>query len=551
MLRYLRNKWLYLVFILASMIAEPAVGSYLLLLLNRFYSNVEVGTSAVLILRMLLLGVLIWVGKRLISFVSGLLRNAMICHLRNDMKNDIFSSLLHLRGMEQQESGDYISALTNDITLIEQRGFEQVLSLMGNIFSIVILGGSFVSLDPALGGAVLIFGLTVAVVPALFQRQLAKKSAAFSAALGKFTGRVKELITAFPTVKNFGAEEVARRRFEQSNALVEGRSFDASFALSVGNHVAATLSWFMQIICIGAGLILVARGQIVMATLIAALGFTEDLAMPLGGIVSGINSLLSTKGVMAKITALCTGQRESEQRDLPQGDVSFCNMSLFASGRYIVKDFSYTFEKGKKYLVLGQNGSGKTSVFCALKKRFERYEGDIFVGDCDVRTLSSAALSRRISYLCAPVLFCGTVRQNVGMFRSYGDAEYRRAVRRAHLQLPAELVVEESGKNLSCGERQRVELARSLLSGADVLILDEFAANLDLLTAHDLEEELLGYEETVIHISHRPIPSLMERYDDILIMENGRLTAHGTVEELKKCSSYFRKLYDVAIQKQP
>lgn len=547
MLRYLKNKWPYFLVILALMIAEPAVGSVLYLYLGRMYAEVQVGTATSFILRLLLSGVLIWVGKRLIAFAGGVLRNALICHVRGDMKEDIFSTLLS-KTRAEQESGEYLSALTNDVTLMEQRCFEQLLSLIGNVFSIVILGGSFMSLDKTLGTAVLCFGLTVSLVPALFQRKMAEKSSDYAAALGKFTGRLKELITAFPTLKNFGAEEVARHRFRESNRMVEGRSFDASFALSLGNNVATTLSWFMQIICIGTGLLLVARGQILLPTLIAALAFAEDLAAPLGGIVSNINALLSVRGVSKEIMKLCEGEKEAAERGaLPSGDIEFENMSLFAAGRYIVKDFSFTFEKGKKYLVLGPNGSGKTSVFWALKKRFERYEGSIRVSGKEVCQIPSRTLSGCVSYLCQPVLFGGTVRDNVSMFRPCRDGEYADAVRRAHLHLSEDHRVEENGKNLSCGERQRIELARSLLSGAETLILDESIANLDPLTAHQLEQELLDYEETVIHISHHPLASLMERYDEILIMENGRLTAHGSAKELTEKSAYFKELCGIAI----
>ncbi len=545
MLRYLKDKWIYFTLIITLMIAEPAIGSYLILLLNGFYSSVEVGTAKVLILRMLLTGILIWVGKRLVSFAGGLLRRGLICHVRKDIKSDIFSSLLQ-RPRAEQQSGQYVSALTNDITLLEQHFFEQLLSLLGNVFSIVILSSSFMTLDKTLGSAVLLFGLSVSAVPALFQKKMAEKSRDFSLALGGFTGRVGEIVCAFPTIKNFGAEGVARRRFEEYNGEAERRSFDAAFALSLGNNVASTLSWFMQIICIGTGLILVSRGQIVMATLISSLAFTEDLAMPLGGIVSNINSLLSVRGITRRIAALCAGEREQTDAPAPlSGDIEYQGLSVRAGGRYILKDFTYTFKKGKKYLILGPNGSGKSSIFKALKKQFESFEGSIRVGGKEVRETASGALSRGVSYFGEPVLFSGTVRENVSMFRSFGDREYERAIKRARLCLPADLVIGERGKTLSGGERQRVELARSLLSGAGALVLDESMANLDLQTAYTLEQEILDYEETVIHISHHPFGALLAQYDDILIMENGRLVDHGKARDLKH--PYFKELCNIAI----
>ena len=304
---------------------------------------------------------------------------------------------------------------------------------------------------------------------------------------------------------------------------------------------------------------MVSQGQILLGTVVAALSFAGDLATPLNGIVENINSIRSVKEIVNKINGLTS---VAEQESEPSGkvdqlvnadsvDIYFNDLSISMQDKHIVNHFSFKFESGKKYLVVGKNGAGKSSIFKALKKRFSSYSGDIMINDINTRDLTNLEISKVVSYLNENVaLFSGTVNDNVSLFRPYKDEEYNKAVKDAQMVLSSDRVINEDGVNISSGEQRRIEIARSLLSKARVMIFDEVVSTLDIETAYEIEKMVLEYEkQTMIFISHNFSGKLIREYDEILVMDSGRLVDHGTYDELIENSSYFRNICEIKFGK--
>lgn len=139
-------------------------------------------------------------------------------------------------------------------------------------------------------------------------------------------------------------------------------------------------------------------------------------------------------------------------------------------------------------------------------------------------------------------LFNDTVRNNITLYQEFAQKEIDRAVEEAGLKdfidsLPEGILtmVEENGKNFSGGEKQRISLARAILRKSSVLLLDEFTASLDQLTAKEIEQRLLLRKDCLlIAVTHRLDPELLRQYDKILVMSLGRIAAWGTYDELQK-----------------
>ena len=143
----IKYKW-YIGVILALMIVEPSINSVLNFWLQRLFNSAVPGVSKIYILRMLTVGFLYWIVKRLVSFFNGVLKARYVCNAKQELKHQIFANLLHIDMadiLKNASSGDYISLFTNDIFVIEQRFFNQIISLVSGVFSILILGSSFVS----------------------------------------------------------------------------------------------------------------------------------------------------------------------------------------------------------------------------------------------------------------------------------------------------------------------------------------------------------------------------------------------------------------------
>ena len=553
----------YISAIFLLIVVEPSLNSILNFWLQRMFNSATPGTDLIIIIRLLTTGFLLWMLKRIICYTTSILKSRFICSAKQDLKSQIFSSLLSFDTANLSNvasSGEHISLFTNDINLIETRFFNQIISLISGVISIIILGASFFALNIKLATAIIAFGVIAMLVPSVFSAQLNKKNLQYSSKISVFTQRIKEYLVAYPTIKNYAIENSIKFRFEKLNNETEKAKFEADCALNLANNVGQLLSWFMQFIGVGLGLVLVVKGEITIGTVIAAQSFADDLALPLQNIIMNINSIYSVKTIVKKFEKLTTG---TGTVSTPEGvtdsvrqnintpgtglEITFQDVTLTVEDKRIIDNFSFRFERNKKYLVVGLNGSGKSSLFRALKKWFPRCQGRMAIDGVDICSLNSEQLSRAVSYMNENVsLFSGTVHDNISLFRSYSSEDFKKAIQDAQVLLDLNREIGDEGRNISSGEQRRIEIARGLLKSVGVLIFDEVVSTLDIETAYEIEKLALGLEEkTMIFISHNFSGELIRDYDEILVMNHGRLVSHGHYDILIKECAYFRKICEI------
>lgn len=554
----LKQKW-YLLVILLLIILEPSINSILNFWLQALFDSAAPGTDKIIVLRLLTIGFLLWILKRILSFTSGVLKNRFICNAKQEIKHGLFVNLLSLDTANISQiasSGEYISLFTNDITILETRFYSQIVGLISSIFSIIILGTSFFALNIKLAAAILAFGIVTMFVPVVFSKRLNEKNLIYSNNISKFTQRMKEYMIAYPTIKNYSIEGRIFKKFDDINYTTEEAKFEADYALTLANNIGQLLSWFMQFIGVGLGLILVINGEIRIGTVVAAQSFAGDLASPLQDIIININSIKSVKEIVRKVERLSSGGQldigESKptdriEADMGRCDISFKDFSLEIGNKLIIDHFSFTFEDGKKYLIVGLNGSGKSTLFKTLKKWYTITTGSICINQVNISALNSKDISRIVSYLNENVsLFSGSVKENISLFREYDSEKLEHAVKDAQIKLDLNRVISDEGQNISSGEQRRIEIARSLVESVKVLIFDEVVSTLDIETAYEIEKMALNFsEKTVIFISHNFSGKLVQEYDEILVMNEGKLLAHGKYDELLNNCSYFKKICEI------
>ncbi|MCR4610782.1 MAG: ABC transporter ATP-binding protein/permease [Lachnospiraceae bacterium] len=556
--RLLQYKW-YLVALLAMMIIVPTISSYLTFLLQKIYNEVTVGTSITFIFRLVLQGVLVWLVNRLLFYSQTIIKSRLICNIKQDLKHDIFVSALGLKGsniFERAATGEYISIFSNDINIIEQRYFSVWLDLISQTASIAIFFSAFFTMNRKLAFFVMAFAIGVMFVPSIFAKQLNRSSLNYSRKISNFTQGIKEFIQAFPTIKSYAVEDVILDKFDIRNKESEDSKFLYDSSLALADGIGSLLTWFARMVVIGAGLIMVSKGEILLGTVVAAQSFSVQLATPLQLIVQDINSIRSIKSIVGKISDLTTDHFTDKKdadtytsfsTDPEEIQIEFSNLFLRIGEKTIIEDFTYTFNPRKKYLILGKNGAGKSSVFKALKGRFGEISGSIKINGVDFNKYSNKDISRMVTYLGENVsLFTGSVSDNITFWRNISQDSLHRAARESHLNLSLNRQVGDEGYNISSGEQRRIEIARGLIEPVGMIVFDEIVSTLDIETAYEIENTALSYQDkTVVFISHNFSGKLIKLYDEILIMENGRLLAHGSYEDLLNTCDYFRHICEI------
>ncbi len=211
--------------------------------------------------------------------------------------------------------------------------------------------------------------------------------------------------------------------------------------------------------------------------------------------------------------------------------------------RRIITKGNVVLEKGKKYLLKGASGAGKSTFIQLLSKVYEDYEGEILIDGRDLREISEDSFNQNVSFIYQDVfLFEDTIRNNICLYREYEENEINRAVEGAGL-LPLlkkkekgmDEAVEENGKNLSGGERQRISIARAIIRNPQILFADEVTSSLDEHLGRLVEETILSLDTTVIAISHRFYDGITDKYDAVIEIKNGGL-------HLKKMEDYLKEV---------
>ena len=175
--------------------------------------------------------------------------------------------------------------------------------------------------------------------------------------------------------------------------------------------------------------------------------------------------------------------------------------------------------------MVGESGSGKSTLLNIISGMYDEYDGDVMIGDEELKQVERNSLSHLVSLASQEVfLFNDTIRNNITLYREYSDEQIHNVLKQCGLEnliqeLPDGLdtLVGENGSNFSGGEKQRINLARAFIRDSKILLLDEVSANLDSVTTDFIERTVLALEgKTVISVAHKMPEKLAELYDEVI-----------------------------------
>ena len=278
---------------------------------------------------------------------------------------------------------------------------------------------------------------------------------------------------------------------------------------------------------------------------------------PIALIPKALAERKAARALIQKIaTALEENVREDgsqEKQTLEQG-ITLENLSFgYEPEKPVLQNVDFTFQAGKRYALVGASGSGKSTLLNLLLASYPQYSGAIRYDETELRQLKSENLYELACQIQQNVfIFNASIRDNITMFSDFPKEAVDRAILLSGLdalidEKGEDYLCGENGSGLSGGERQRVSIARALLKNAQVLLVDEATASLDAQTAFQVTNAILDLENiTRILVTHSLEEALLQRFDCILAMKNGRIQESGTFEELMDKKGYFYSLFNVS-----
>ncbi|MCL2840473.1 MAG: ABC transporter ATP-binding protein/permease [Defluviitaleaceae bacterium] len=210
-----------------------------------------------------------------------------------------------------------------------------------------------------------------------------------------------------------------------------------------------------------------------------------------------------------------------------------------------INNFTFTFEKGKKYALLGESGSGKSTILKLIMGYYDNYEGHLLIGDSQVRDINRDSLYDQLMLMEQNVFILDdTLENNVTLYKEFSKENYDKALALAQVDFYKEddSFLGENGNKLSGGQRQRVALARIFMDMPRVLLFDEATSSVDSVISEKIEHTILDQNATVILVSHKYTKEMLGKFDTIIVMKNGTIVESGSFEALYKPGSFLYSL---------
>jgi ABC-type multidrug transport system fused ATPase/permease subunit len=370
----------------------------------------------------------------------------------------------------------------------------------------------------------------------------------------------EENIVGVHVVKAFAQEDEQQRKFERSSEEVFDLSVKANRQRAFYIPLLSFLPLLAQAAILLVGGRMVASGSLSVASFVRFNLYLAMLIMPLRALGMWIGQAQRATASGERIFQVIDEPEEitdaPHARELAPGPgrVTLTHTTFgYDAERPVLHDVDLELEPGKVVALIGHTGSGKTTLASLVPRFYDVQTGSVAVDGQDVRSVTLASLRREIGVIAQdPFLFSATVRENIAFGRPDAtDDEVQRAAELAQAHefidvLPDgyETVIGERGITLSGGQRQRVAIARALLVDPRILILDDATASVDATTESKirdgLREAMRG--RTTIIIAHRL--STIALADEIVVLEDGRVVARGTHDDLATTNEVYREIYE-------
>lgn len=488
------------------------------------------------------------------------------------LRYELFSHIQSLGFSEIDTMGTstLITRMTSDVNQV-QNGINMTLRLL--LRSPFIVFGALIMAFTINVKISLIFLVTIPVLSVIIYKVMTTTNPGYKkiqGALDKVTGVTRENLTGVRVVRAFGKEESEIQRFEDANRNLNAMQIRIGKISSLMNPLTYVVINLAIIAILNQGAASVNVGALRSGDVVALVNYMSQILVELVKMANTIVLISKALASMNRIKGVLETENTMEFLDAPidadnaiknsKEAVRFEHVSLTyqGAGDESLTDISFTAMKGQTIGVIGGTGSGKSSLVNLIPRFYDATKGEIFIFGEPIKNWGKEDIRRRVGNVVQRAqLFAGTIKSNLlwgnqgateeQLWNALEIAQAAEVVRGKELGLMEP--VEQGGRNFSGGQKQRLTIARALVSNPDILILDDSASALDFATDAALRKALATLPEdlTVFIVSQRT--SSIQHADQILVLNDGELVGAGTHEELLKTCEVYREIHESQFKK--
>ena len=485
-----------------------------------------------------------------------------------DVRIAVYSHLqkLSVSYYDKNPVGRLITRVTNDIEALNEMFSSGVVSIFGDVFTLVGIMIAMLSLDWEL--ALLSFAVLPLLLYAAMIFRLKVRTAFREVRLiiARLNAHLQESITGMAVIQIFNRQAYNFSEFDEineghQNAYIKTIKYYAIFfpAVEVISALAVGL-----IIWYGGGQVI--QQALTLGVLVAFLQYVQQFFQPISNLSEQYNTMQAAMAASERLFDLMDETPEIENAELPiridqfNGKIEFEQVWFaYSKEEWILKDLSFVIEKGQCAAFVGATGAGKTTIINLVCRFYDVQRGRILIDDIDIRKIDQAVLRQNIGLVLQDVfLFSGSISENIRLWNeNISPAQIQASA--AHVNAAPfidrmedgyDTSLGERGSTISSGQRQLLSFARALVYEPAILVLDEATSNIDTETEQLIQvaiDTLMAHRTSLI-IAHRL--STIQHAGIIFVLHQGQIVEQGTHHELLEVGAVYYKLYQLQYKDQ-
>lgn len=459
-----------------------------------------------------------------------------------------------ISSFNNESTSTYISALTNDISVIEANYISNIFSYVNLVLVFIGALGVLFYYHVGLTLLLLIISTTPLILSFMLGNRLVKAETNVSNKNTNFVTSIQSLLSGFTQIKSFHVEHQAEKIFYEQNKEVESARKSRNYLTQLMNMLGAfnAISTQMGIFLVG-GYISITSGAISVGTVFLFLQLANFIIEPIQNIPLLITNRRSAKALLKKLIGNIEENIEDESgrfKDKLNEHLTLSNLSFAYGDKVVLNDINYQFDMNKAYAIVGASGSGKSTLLMLLQKGYANYTGSIMYDKDELREIKAESIYNFISSIQQNVfIFNDTLENNITMFQKVDAMTLKKVIKEANL----EAFVQEKGLSFACGEngcllsggeKQRIAIARALIKEASIILIDEATSSLDAINSVSIMNTVLEIKDSLrIIITHRLDKAMLEGCDEILVMDQGMIVETGNFQTLISKKQLFYDMY--------
>ncbi|MEW9077592.1 ABC transporter ATP-binding protein [Terrisporobacter glycolicus] len=494
----------------------------------------------------------------LLYFIYDILSKMFIRNVTRELRSKIFSGIINhnYKDFNSKNTADYISALTNDIKLVEENYITSLLLVLQFSVAFIATIGILLYLSPLVTGCLFVSMLLIFIVPSIFGKKLESKQMNLSNKLTSFTTVIKDMLSGYDVIKSYNLKKDAFKEFEGENIELAKTKFEADKLLVINETLSQLLGMGTQFVAVFLSAYLVLKGNITMGTLIAIVQLSGSFIQPVIMIMSYTPKITSMASVIKRLDDISNYKDSSfigSENPSFESSIEISNVNFaYEDNKNILENVDLKIKKNKKYAIVGPSGCGKSTLAKLILGYYADYSGEIKYDNKEIRNVNIEKINKMISIIHQNVyMFDKNIKDNICLYEKFSYDNINNILELSgadkfinELEEGLDYFVGENGNNLSGGQRQRIAIARALIQQTPILILDEGTSAIDMQTGYDIENKLLNLDNlTLITITHKMSQELLSLYDEIIFMEDGKVIEQGNFNDLIKKEEKFYDFY--------